>query len=144
MRPITGITILGFRFGVIALAVYWITLFLGTHWPAGVDVVPEVSDKLKHFGGYFGLATLCCYVTTSPAGDSRATARRFGGVIVVLSLYACADELTQHFSPGRHPELLDAGADVLGIVTAVTLYVMVRKILAKPTSLPAPADGGEF
>ncbi|QEF98074.1 VanZ like family protein [Stieleria maiorica] len=140
MRPITGITILGFRLGVIALAVYWSALFLGTHLPAGIDVGPQVSDKLKHFGGYFGLAVLCCYVTQSPANDPRRSAWRFLGVIVVLAAYACIDELTQAFSPGRHPDVLDALADLAGIMTAVGLYVVSRQIARRFSSLPASKE----
>ena len=138
MRPITGIKILGFRLGVISLAVYWITLFLGTHWPSGVDIAPDVSDKLKHFGGYFWLAMLCCYVTTSPTNDRGAVTRRFLGVIVVLSGYACVDELTQFFSPGRHPDALDALADFAGIVSAVGIYALGKRFLGQPSPSVSP------
>lgn len=144
MRPITGIKILGFRLGVISLALYWITLFLGTHWPAGVEIAPDISDKVKHFGGYFGLAMLCCYVTSSPENDRRAARRRFLGVIVFLTVYACIDELTQAFSPGRTPDIFDVLADIAGTVAAVGVYLLARRhfdrrTLARyvPHSLPA-------
>ncbi|MCO8124860.1 VanZ family protein [Stieleria sp. TO1_6] len=127
MRPITGITILGFRLGVIALVGYWITLFLGTHWPAGAEIVPDVSDKVKHFSAFFGLALLCCYVSESPRSDHAATVRRFGMIVVGLMIYAVIDELTQFFSPGRHPDPLDALADTGGIVSAVILYLIARR-----------------
>ncbi|MCA9137332.1 MAG: VanZ family protein [Planctomycetales bacterium] len=131
MRPVTGIKILGFRLGVISLAVYWITLFLGTHWPAGVEIAPDISDKVKHFGGYFGLATLCCYVTSSPGNDRRATARRFLGVIAFLTVYGCIDELTQAFSPGRTPDVLDVLADIAGTVSAVGVYLVGKHYFAQ-------------
>ena len=143
MRPITGITILGFRLGVIALALYWIALFLGTHWPAGIDVGPQLNDKVKHFGGYFGLAILCCYVTQSPGNDRRRSARRFLGVIIVLTVYASIDELTQAFSPGRHPDVFDALADLLGILTAVGLYLAARQTVRRFWSPPVSAEAIE-
>lgn len=133
MQPITGITILGFRLGVIALVLYWITLFLGTHWPSGVQVATGMNDKVKHFGVFFGLAILCCYVTNSSPHDRRAAAKRFAGVFLVLLAYATFDELTQFFSPGRHPDLLDLLADAGGIFAAITLYSMAKFTLRKPT-----------
>lgn len=129
MRPITGITILGLRLGVIALAVYWIALFAGTHWPSGVQIATEVSDKLKHFTAFFGLALLCCYVTSNPPNDRRATAKRFLKITLSLSLYACIDELTQAFIPGRYPDWYDVLADIAGILAAITLYWTTKRIL---------------
>lgn len=135
MRPITGIKILGFRLGVIALAVYWLALFLGTHWPAGVQMASEMNDKTKHFAGFFGLAMLCCYVTNASTGDRNAVLKRFSAVVLVLLAYAALDELTQSFSPGRHPDRLDFLADAAGILAATTLYV-VAKILVGADRLP--------
>jgi VanZ family protein len=129
MRPITGIKILGIRLGVIALAVYWLSLFLGTHWPSGVQVASAMNDKTKHFAGFFGLAMLCCYVTNASTGDRIAIVKRFATVIIVLLAYAAFDELSQHFSPGRHPDRLDFLADAAGIAAGTTLYLVAKLLV---------------
>ena len=39
-------------------AAYFVALFVGTHLPPGEISTPDISDKLAHFIGYAGLATL--------------------------------------------------------------------------------------
>ena len=63
MRPITKITILGIRLGVIVLIVYWIVIFVGTHIPEVPDAAPKINDKVMHFGAYCGLTFFLCYVS---------------------------------------------------------------------------------
>lgn len=132
MRPVTGITILGFRLGVIALALFWCILFLGTHWPAGLHIVPSVGDKAKHFSGFFLLALMLCYVTGT--GDSGfksnwgfAKILRFAKIMGVMVAYACFDEYTQRFSPGRTPDVMDFVADVAGALSAICLYLLAKR-----------------
>lgn len=137
MRPTTGITVLGFRLGVVALAGYWLVLFLGTHWPASVKISVDVHDKVQHFGGFFVLALLSCYVTNSAAGDRAAATKRFLGIFFALAVYACIDEATQAFSPGRHPDVFDALADIGGVITAITIYLLAKSLL------PRPADAAD-
>ena len=131
MRPITGITILGFRLGVIALAIYWGALFLGTHWPSGTQIVRQVGDKTMHFSGFFGLSILCCYVSNSSAGARHSSVKRFSCVFIALLAYAIFDELTQSFSPGRHPDLYDVLADAGGILSAIVVYGVAKYGAAK-------------
>ena len=121
MRPITKITILGIRLGVIALIVYWIAIFVGTHLPVVPDVGPRVSDKTKHFCAYFGLALILCYV--SKPGPRW---KRFGGIAVLGVCYAAFDEYTQGFVPRRQPDWMDFLADALGVVTAIALYAFAQ------------------
>lgn len=136
MRPITGIKILGIRLGVIALAAYWVALFVGTHLPSGfwaseIQVPAEVSDKSKHFLGYFGLAILCCYVSQSRSAGRMGVVKRFLGVGVILLVYAAIDELTQVFSPGRVPDFWDAVADAAGIATGIATYCLAKVVWVK-------------
>ena len=121
MRPISRITILGFRLGIVALVVYWAALFLGTHLPAAVDFSPQVSDKLKHFTAFLGLATLLCYVTTSPN-----LWRRFSLIAVIALSYAALDEFTQQFVAGRCADVQDFLADAAGIAVAIGGYATAR------------------
>jgi VanZ family protein len=136
MRPITGITIVGIRLGVIVLAAYWLLLFTGTHWPSGLEGVPDVNDKVKHFAGFFVLTGLLCYVTQSPNPNFWATTRRFSLIMLAVLIYAGIDEFTQRFSPGRTPDVWDFVADAAGAVAAVSLYAVARSLLA-PVVIPA-------
>jgi len=142
MRPITGITILGFRLAVIVVVAYWSLLFVGTHLPAGPEIGPKINDKLLHFSGYFVLALLCCYATQSTRGDRRAAVRRFSRIIFFLLAYAAIDEATQAFSPGRSPDVLDFLADACGVASAIAVYIISRRIYYRhrPESDPSRQD----
>ncbi len=68
MRPVTKITIFGFRLAIVVLAAYWLCIFVGTHLPNMGEIVDlrfEVNDKVKHFSAFFLLGGLLCYVTNS-------------------------------------------------------------------------------
>lgn len=126
MQPLTRITILGFRLGVVVLTVYWLTIFTGTHLPPAADVSPGVNDKLKHFVAFLLLGLQLCYVTTSPR-----SVRRFGAILVVGVAYAAFDEWTQGLIPGRQPDPRDFLTDVAALVTAVALYAAGSRLLRK-------------
>ncbi len=123
MRPVTKITILGLRLGVVVLIAYWALIFLGTHLPAAADFSPKISDKTKHFGAFWGLGTLMCYVTTS-----QQLWRRFGTIAIVGLAYAAVDEMTQQLIPGRVADLWDFAADAAGLLTAIALYLAAKGI----------------
>jgi VanZ family protein len=119
VRPVTKITIFGFRLGVVVLAAFWLAIFTGTHLPTAMDFSPQVNDKIKHFGAFFVLGTFLCYVTNSPH-----LLRRFGAIGLIGMAYAAIDEFTQGFVPGRYPDTMDFLADSAGIWTAVGIYVV--------------------
>ncbi len=122
MRPVTKITIVGIRLGVVALAAYWIVIFFGTHIPASGHESPDlISDKVKHYGAFFGLGLMMCYVTTS-----TRLWRRFLAIAGAGMLYAAVDEVTQYFSPGRVPDFLDFLADSAGLLSAISIYLVAR------------------
>ncbi len=124
MRPVTKVRILGLRLGFVLLALYWMAIFTGTHMPTVPQMLSGMSDKVKHFGAFFGLATLLCYVTN---GDRLGL--RFGGILLVCALYGALDELTQSFVPGRSTDLYDWAADVSGTSSAIALYIAGRFFL---------------
>lgn len=119
MRPVTKITIFGFRLAVVVLIAYWLAIFVGTHLPTMLDFSPNVNDKVKHFGAFFVLGGILCYVT-----NSSRWFLRFGTIGLVGMTYAAIDEVTQHFVPGRYPDTMDFLADSIGIWTAIGLYVL--------------------
>ncbi|WP_145171616.1 VanZ family protein [Rubripirellula lacrimiformis] len=125
MRPVTKISLLGIRLAIIALAIYWIAIFTGTHLPAVSDFSPRMNDKIKHFSAFFGLATLLCYSTTS-----SNLVKRFGTIAAVIAVYAAFDEFTQQFIPGRTADPYDFIADMAGALTAIAVYIVVRWMLA--------------
>ncbi len=126
MRPVTKITVFGVRLGIAALAAYWFLIFVGTHLPGVSHLQPPVSDKIQHFGAYFLLATLLCYVTTSKRGLIRFTT-----IGIVGMAYAAFDEWTQHLVPGRYPDVQDFVADSIGIWTAIACYVAAKWLFGK-------------
>lgn len=129
MRRLTKISLFGIRLGVIALACYWLTIFWGTHWPKPPDIIPEVSDKVKHFVAYFGLGLLLCYV-----GQSQRLLRRFGIVAAIGIAYGAFDEFTQQFVQGRFADTMDFVADTAGILTAIGVYLIAKKISERSNS----------
>jgi len=132
MRPVTKITILGVRLGVIALIAYWLLIFVGTHLPTVPEIAANVSDKAKHFVAFFGLGTLLCYIT-----NSRQLVKRFTTIGLVGMLYAGIDETTQHFVAGRQPDVMDFAADSAGLWIAIGLYALAR-VFVERFRRPAP------
>ena len=130
MRPVTKITIFGFRLAVVVLAAYWLCLFVGTHLPNMGEIldlrlggIHGVNDKVKHFSAFFLLGGLLCYVTNSPHWF-----KRFAIIGLVGMLYAAIDEMTQNFIPGRYPDVLDFAADTAGLWTAIAVYVGAKYV----------------
>ncbi len=133
MRPITRITILGVRLAVIALIVYWLLIFVGTHLPKVPGIAPQVSDKLKHFVAFFGLGALLCYVT-----NSRHLVRRFGTIGIVGMTYAALDELTQNLVRGRVADIMDFAADSAGLWCAIACYALARIFVERQRRMAEP------
>ena len=121
MRPVTKITVFGVRLGIAALAVYWTLIFVGTHLPGVSQIAPPVNDKIQHFGAFFLLGTLLCYVTTS-----QRWLVRFSMIGLVGMGYAALDEMTQQLIPGRYPDVRDFIADSIGLWSAIALYLAAK------------------
>lgn len=128
MRPITKITIVGVRLGVVVLAFYWVLIFVGTHLPSVAGIAPRVNDKVMHFGAYFLLGALLCYITTS-----TRLPQRFAMIAGVGLLYAAVDEFTQSFVPGRTSDVKDFFADAAGLFTAIAFYAIARTLFRRGT-----------
>ncbi|MDM4014438.1 VanZ family protein [Roseiconus lacunae] len=141
MRPVTGIKILGMRLGVVLLVSYWIVLFTGTHLPSTRVIAPQMNDKSKHFGGYFVLALLLCYVSHTNPKRTYPNASRFGSIAAVLFLYGCLDEWSQQFARGRQPDVWDLFADACGITSAILFYIVVKR-LQRSISTPSTSSSG--
>jgi VanZ family protein len=94
------------------------------------DVGFQVPDKLVHASIYAVLGALV----------ARALRRR-GAVVALAAIAAIAafglfDEWTQHFSPGRQPDLADALADTLG---AAAGYLAAMRYYRRPWRSSGPS-----
>lgn len=122
----------------IALVLYWLVAFLGTHVPIPAGVIPRGGgDKMLHFIGYSILASLLMGLRASrgPFGWYSIIMR-----LIVLALYAAFDEITQRLV-GRHADIADWYADLLGSVCGLGFVVLLVRVCSlrkvKRKSLPA-------
>lgn len=128
MRPLTKISLFGVRLATCVLAVYWVLLFTGTHIPTIPSFAPRMWDKAQHFGAFFGLAMLLCWVIPT----RRSPWRKFLTVAAIAMLYAAFDELTQGFVRGRSTDIRDFAADTLGTWSAIGIYAFCRWLNLDP------------
>ena len=108
----------------IALVLYWLVAFLGTHIPIPAGVIPRGGDKVLHFAGYAILASLLMGL--------RASRGPFGWYSVlmrwmVVALYGAFDEVTQSLV-GRHADVGDWCADLIGAAFGLGLVVLLVRV----------------
>ena len=113
----------------IALVLYWLVAFLGTHLPVQIPagVMERGGDKLLHFVGYSILASLLMGL--------RASRGPFGWRSVfwrwaVLAMYGAFDEVTQRLV-GRHADVADWCADVIGSSCGLLLVVLLVRVCSR-------------
>ena len=88
--------------------------------PAQDMVRTGVPGELEHFVAYAGSASIAI------GGYGRRGAAR---IIGLFWIYAGILEYLQHFSPGRHPSIVDFAASALGAVFgAVVGAFLVRRL----------------
>jgi VanZ family protein len=115
------------RAALVALPLYWIALFIATHYPR-VRIPGEIphSDKLIHFGAFGLLAVLFWRFVQA----RRPIGNRFVWVATtVLIPYAGLDEYLQQFF-GRYTDFNDFIANTVGIVVALAV-LETRRVLRK-------------
>lgn len=106
----------------IALAGYWICLFIGTHVPQPEKFIsPNLWDKGLHVFAYGGLAALVLLnlLLRAPLRWSRVAV-----VIALVTAVGLFDEVTQ-IPVGRHFDLLDLTADVIGATVASAVVAVI-------------------
>jgi VanZ family protein len=121
-------SIRGLRVAVIALAGYWVLLFISTHIPANALMAKlHQSDKVLHCGAFTCLAFLIAWAV--PTNTARMMQNVWiAGVIAIL--YAGADELLQ-IPVGRTADWQDFWADCLGVCIGLVCYTAIRAALVK-------------
>lgn len=107
------------------LLAYWLLIFTATHLPSANIPQVTVSDKLAHGLAYFGLGFLLAW-----ALPTRGTSLSHLPLAAAIAVgYACIDELTQNFIPGRVCDVWDLAADGVGIAAGLTAYLVLRQFL---------------
>ncbi|MEE9431907.1 MAG: VanZ family protein [Melioribacteraceae bacterium] len=118
---------------VIPLIIYWLIILIGTSLPADsfADTI-ELSDKVKHFVAYLGLAVILGM--NLHFQERWKTVRNYYIIITffICVSYGVVDELHQMFIPNRFAELLDWVADTLGaLVGILSVSFFIEKIKKK-------------
>jgi VanZ family protein len=105
----------------LAIGVYWLSIFAGTHIPLQREPFHEgVSDKFLHFGAYAGLALLLAAAAVCRWAPSP---RIVVAIVALLAAYGGFDELTQ-ILVGRDCELFDWCADIAGALVGSMAIVV--------------------
>ena len=106
--------------------VYVVVLFIATHIPTISVERFTLSDKVYHLGGY-AVLTLCV-LTGWELTIRRLEPKHYFAVWLVGTIYAALDEITQ-VPVGRTADINDWAADVLGIVTGIIIFRLIRMSL---------------
>lgn len=123
------------RLGSALLATYWLVLFTATHAPTSrLPLSLDLWDKAQHFGAYLVLAILLSFVIQRMRWSPTV---RYATVLVVVVSYGAFDEWLQHFIPGRHPDILDFAADVLGATFGTVAHWFFVGLLSHRASVTA-------
>ena len=117
------------RMGItILLAAYWLALFVATHIPrVPQELTLPGGDKWQHFVAYAGLAFLLAFRQSFGA---LLTWKRAAAVVGIVALYGVVDELSQ-IPVGRHADLLDWLADVIGASGGTALLAGLRGAISR-------------
>ena len=109
----------------IALIIYWVALFYGTHSPLPPGMLPGHSDKIIHFVAYGGLAALLMSLRASrgPFPWTSIVARW-----LFLAFYGAFDEITQALV-NRSPDLEDWYADLLGAAVGLGFVIFAFRLI---------------
>ena len=127
--------------GLAALAIYWLAMLTGTHYPRIPNTVMFTSgfDKVCHFVGFAGLAFLAGLAWSLQRSVQRPLGRaNLALILAVLTVYGSLDELTQPLV-GRSCEFADWIADLAGAAAGLTAFAMTT-LLTRQRSHHAPRD----
>lgn len=105
------------------LILYWLALATSTHLPRAPELPLEHGDKYVHGVAFALLALLAA--TCWSAWRPPLRLRHALALAAILLVYAAVDELTQ-IPVGRQAELADWGMDALGVIVALSLFVVFR------------------
>lgn len=123
----------------LALAAYWLTLAITTHWPKLDIHVNETQsmgdvnlDKPVHAMAFAGLALLAMGVALTLKKSTVLAYRRVMAAAVIIAGYAYLDELTQQWFE-RTTSSGDLLSNLTGIALAAWGMLLVVRIAARQT-----------
>ena len=106
----------------------WMYRMLSLLLPGGGGQGHGLLRKLAHFTEFCTLGAVFAWLF------AMLLKKQWAIVLPALAcgcLTACADEMLQHFSPGRNPSLLDVGIDSVGVLSGIVLLWMGYNICKK-------------
>ncbi|MCA9261189.1 MAG: VanZ family protein [Planctomycetales bacterium] len=121
--------------------VYFVVLFTATHLPSTPSSIQCLSDKVLHTAAYLMLTLSVLTGWELTIGGLQP--KHFFAVWLVGTVYGAFDEFTQ-IPVGRTCDIHDWVADVIGIVSGLILFTVVRAgvyRLAGATSLGSSSAG---
>lgn len=118
------------RVASFCLAAYWLAIFCATHIPKAAMPNLSWSDKVYHAIAFAGLAFLLAWAI--PKKEGKWLKHLTIAAVIAIS-YACLDEFTQRFIPGRTCDIWDVAADAVGTGIGLTCYLMMRFALVQFT-----------
>ena len=122
----TGMTLL--------VAAYWLALFTATHLPhVPAAFAAPGADKWEHLSSY---GILACLLATRQFFWLPPNWRHLCRIAGLVAVYGVVDELTQPFF-GRHADMADWFADVLGCVIGLAGFAVVRAIFVRSVKRPS-------
>lgn len=120
---------------LIPLILYWILLFIGTTLPSdNLSNIIQLSDKVKHFTAYLGLAFLLSLNLYFQENWKSLAVYYLIYTFIICTSYGLLDELHQIFVPNRSAEFLDWVADLLGSTTGLCFSYFFIKYIKKNKS----------
>lgn len=100
-----------------ALAIIGNLFYLGAK-PVAVGLFPPPLDKLAHFAA-FGLIAALLWLSLLRGHPLL--------LVAIVAVVGAADELYQHFLPGRSASLVDLAMDILAAAAIVALLEYARR-----------------
>ena len=92
------------------------------------EKIDPVIRKLAHFTLYtLGGVLIINYIDKFNL-DQRKT---FFYAIIIGALYATSDEVHQYFVPSRAMQIRDICIDTAGVITGISIFVLLKKIINK-------------
>lgn len=108
-------------------------LFVATHYP--IEALPRQlsgADKYAHCFAYMALAFSTLTSLDLSIGQLRP--QHYFSVWLLGTFYGAFDEVTQ-IAVGRHCDILDWFADILGLVLGLSLFRLVRPLIYRLVKL---------
>lgn len=133
------------RLARVALAVYWPTVAIVTHWPrldiripSGQSLGDVGLDKVLHFATFALLLTLLLLSRLLGAAHSFAAQLSFAAILA--GVYAYLDETTQRYFE-RTVSPMDLLANLLGVLTAAVVLYLLQRRLTRDDAQGSGIDG---